>query len=71
LVCSSALSLLVKTPVLSHTMSTPDLPQGISLGSLAVYTSMGVPLTMSLPLAVDTVPGKRPCTLSYESRYTM
>merc|ERR1719181_2167287 len=61
----------VKAPVDSHTYSTPFSFHGISDGERTPESVTSRPLTMSAPPSSDTshVPAKRPCTVSYSSRY--
>src|SRR5580704_3002047 len=50
-------------------MSTPRSLQGSRWGSRSASTLMGFPSTVMLSLSAATVPGKRPSTLSYLSRW--
>merc|ERR1719310_2310450 len=54
--CALALSIVVKMPVDSHTMSAPDAPHGTSFGSLAAKNLIGFPSTTRQPSFVSTVP---------------
>merc|ERR1719231_1995031 len=64
-------SVVVKAPVDSHTYSTPVSFHGISDGARTPERVTVRPLTMSeLPSSpISHVPEKRPCTVSYSSRY--
>merc|ERR1719378_769076 len=62
-----ALSMVVKIPVDSHTMSAPEAPHGTSFGSRTAKNLILLPLTMRQfsALSASTVPGKAPWVLSY------
>src|SRR5271163_4426999 len=69
--CFAAASRLVKFPVHSSTTSTPRLRQGSCAGSRSAVTAiLPRPISIQLSPAV-TSPGKRPCTLSYLSRWAL
>ena len=67
--CFSAAARSVKRPVLSSTSSTPKSFQGRFSGSLMAVTVRGLPFTTSPSPLTSTVPGKRPWTESYLSRW--
>ncbi|GMF40812.1 unnamed protein product [Phytophthora lilii] len=66
-----AFSVVVNTPVDSHTYVAPALPHGISAGLRASNTWMTWPFTTRLPSLVSTVPSNLPCVESYLNRYAM
>jgi len=69
--CFAAAARLVKLPVHSSTTSTPRLRQGSFAGSRSAVTAiLPRPISIQLSPAV-TSPGKRPCTLSYLSRWAL
>ena len=68
---AEAFSTVVKTPVDSTIYSAPQEPQLISAGSAQVKTEIAFPLTTSLPSRLSTVPSKRPCMVSYRTRYAI
>ena len=67
--CWPAPSSSTKRPVDSSTMSMPMSPHGSFLGSRSARAVMRWPSTVRLSSSYSTVPGKRPCTESYLSRW--
>mmetsp|Transcript_29355 Transcript_29355/g.54106 ORF Transcript_29355/g.54106 Transcript_29355/m.54106 type:complete len:203 (-) Transcript_29355:67-675(-) len=69
--CFKQPSVVVKAPVDSHTYSTPADFHGISVGSRVAERETGKPLMMRPSSEISTVPSKRPCTVSWLSKYFM
>merc|ERR1719238_514506 len=69
--CFKHPSVVVKAPVDSQTYSTPAVFHGISVGSRVAERDTGRPLIMRPSSEISTVPSKRPCTVSWLSRYFM
>ena len=68
LMCASALSLLLKRPLHSRTISTPNSFHGKFSGSGSPKTLISLPLTINAPSPSSTVPGKDHCVVSYFNR---
>mmetsp|Transcript_110321 Transcript_110321/g.206759 ORF Transcript_110321/g.206759 Transcript_110321/m.206759 type:complete len:212 (+) Transcript_110321:572-1207(+) len=69
--CFKQPSVVVKAPVDSHTYSTPADFHGISVGSRVAERETGKPLIIRPSSEISTVPSKRPCTVSWLSKYFM
>mmetsp|Transcript_113369 Transcript_113369/g.218249 ORF Transcript_113369/g.218249 Transcript_113369/m.218249 type:complete len:228 (+) Transcript_113369:543-1226(+) len=69
--CFKQPSVVVKAPVDSQTYSTPADFHGISVGSRVAERDTGKPLMMRPSSEISTVPSKRPCTVSWLSKYFM
>ena len=69
--CAEAFALLVKRPVHSSTTSTPSSFHGSCDGSRCAQTRMRSPFTTRFSPSTSTVPGNRPCAVSYFVRWAL